>query len=329
MRNNIAILLTLTAVALVGVAPGWVGAQGNGRSKSKAAVPPPKWKERKGVVDAFFADARKELQGERPDFTKKPGSVGGASGADGGGSAGGGEAAAGGDGFGWSKLISPDTLESEIKTSATAIAELVKTPGKFKSNDYKPARKHYSVVAVMFGVIARYDGDVRWKDKAAGLRDGMAKAGVNCKVGTDQSFNEAKTRAEDLSGLVSGGKVSVPDSTDEPEWSAVADRPPLMQRMETAGHEHLKPWLANKGEFTAKKDQILREAEILAVMAHVIKDPSFEYADDGGYQEYADNLEKGCIEIIEACKAGDFDRASAGASAVTKACADCHSGFRG
>jgi hypothetical protein len=326
MRKVIAILLTLAAVGLLSIAPGWVGAQSNGRSKSKAAVPPPKWKERKGVVEAFFADARKELQGERPDFTKKPGSGGGPASA---GSEGGAAPAQGGDGFAWSKLISPDTIESEIKTSATAIAELVKTPGKFKSNDYKPARKHYSVVAVMFGVIARYDGDVRWKDKAAGLRDGMAKAGVNCKVGTDQSFNEAKTRSEDLTALVGGGKVSVPDSPDEPEWSAVSDRPPLMQRMETAGHEHLKPWLANKGEFTAKKDQVLREAEVLAVMAHVIKDPSFEFADDSGYQEYADNLEKGCIEIIEACKSDDYDRAAGGASAVTKACADCHSGFRG
>jgi hypothetical protein len=318
-------LLALSVAAVCLVMPAFVGAQDKGRGKSKAAVPPPKWEDRKGVLDAFFADARKELQGERPDFTKKPGSGD----AGGGGSTDGGEPAPGGDGFAWSKLISPDTLENEIKSSATAIAELVKTPGKFKSNDYKPARKHYSVVAVMFGVIARYDGDVRWKDKAAGLRDGMAKAGVNCKVGTDQSFNEAKTRSEDLTELVSGGKASVPDSTEEPVWSAVADRPPLMQRMEAAGHEHLKPWLANKGEFTAKKDQVLREAEILAVMAHVIKDPSYEFAEDSGYQEYADNLEKGCIEIIEACKSDDFDRASAGASAVVKACADCHSGFRG
>ena len=40
----------------------------------------------------------------------------------------------------------------------------------------------------MFGVIARYDGDVRWKDKAAGLRDGMAKAGVRPIVDIYSTF---------------------------------------------------------------------------------------------------------------------------------------------
>ena len=34
-----------------------------------------------------------------------------------------------------------------------------------------------STLAVVFAVIAQHEGDVRFKDKAAGLRDAMAKAG--------------------------------------------------------------------------------------------------------------------------------------------------------
>jgi hypothetical protein len=321
-------LLALTAIGLLAAAPAWVAAQGKSKPKGKPTVPPPKWTEKQGVVDSFFADARKELQGQRPDFGAAPGSSGGPSsgGTSGGGATGGG--ATGGDGFAWSKLISTDTLEGEIKSSTTALSSLVKTPGKFKASEYKPARKHYSVMAVLFGVIARYDGDVRWKDTAPAMRDAIAKAGVNCKVGTDQSFNEAKSRYEDLAQLMSGGKLDLPEPEDEPAWVAVSDRPPLMQRMEVAGHDRLRPWLATKSEFTAKKDQVLREAQILAVLAHVIQDPSFDYADDGGYQEYAQALEKGCTDIIEACQTDNFEKAAEGAAIVTRACTDCHSGFR-
>ena len=54
------------------------------------------------------------------------------------------------------------------------------------------ARDNFSLLAVLFAVIGQYDGEVRWQKDAANLRTLFGRAGFNCKVGTDNSFSEAK-----------------------------------------------------------------------------------------------------------------------------------------
>ena len=41
---------------------------------------------------------------------------------------------------------------------------------------------------MLFAVTAQYDGDARWKDIAAGLRDSFARAAANAKVGNDATY---------------------------------------------------------------------------------------------------------------------------------------------
>src|SRR6185369_12192887 len=102
------------------------------------------------------------------------------------------EPAAEGQGFAWSKLISPGTIEDEVKAQVMSTAAATNTPSEFKGGGNKTARNNYTDLALMFGVIAQYDGDVRWKKDAPGLRALYARVASNCKVGTDNSFKEAK-----------------------------------------------------------------------------------------------------------------------------------------
>jgi hypothetical protein len=168
----------------------------------------------------------------------------------------------------------------------------------------------------VFGVIAQYDGQVRWQKDAVGLRAVFARAGVNCKVGTDNSFKEAKLRGQDLAELVRGGNVPVATADAEAKWSDVSNRQPLMKRMELAQRERLGPWTANAGEFARNRDAIVREAQMLAMIAEVIKDQSYEYADDSTYRAYVDELQQHSLEIIEAAKSNDFPKAQAATSGV-------------
>ena len=111
-------------------------------------------------------------------------------------------------GFAWSKLISSETLEDEVKSLQKQVSENVTTPAKFKGGGFKAGRKQFTELALLFGIIAQYDADVRWKDKAIGVRDLMGRAGQNCKVGTDASFAEAKLRKDDLEQLVQGASIN-------------------------------------------------------------------------------------------------------------------------
>src|SRR5713226_2247197 len=75
---------------------------------------PPKWN--KTVSDVFFPDAREKLVGERPQFESIAG--GGDNGSSGTSPDGGGRSPeSGGATFAWSRLISPEVLEDEIKAT--------------------------------------------------------------------------------------------------------------------------------------------------------------------------------------------------------------------
>ena len=286
---------------------------------------PPKWSEE--VKGAFFADARKVL-GERPKFNPgaKPASTGGAStpmpmptGDD---------PAAGGV-FAWSKVVTPETLEDEIKAQKLLLDASVTTPGPFKGGGNRDARKQFSTLAVMFGIIAEYDGTVRWQKDATGIRDLLAQAGVSCKVGTDQSYNQAKLRLQELTDLVGGGTIAdLKPSEAAAQWDKVANRPPLMMRLEDAFDKRLKPWLANEGEFKSKSSEILAEAQILAALAEVIQRPGFEFADDESYLEHAKAMRQAASDIVDAVKLNSYEKANTAAGTISNSCTACHEGFR-
>ena len=125
------------------------------------------------------------------------------------------EAAAGGN---WSKLIDAETIETEIKRLSQQVGKDVTTPAPFKGGGYKDCRRDFSVLAALFAVSAEYDGDVRWKDVGRHFRDVFARAGHNCKVGTDQTYQEAAQRKQDLADLSRGSRPKTAAAERKADW---------------------------------------------------------------------------------------------------------------
>lgn len=277
------------------------------------------------VRDAFFADAREKLEGTRPDYAQAR--AGNAADAN--------AAALPKDtesraGDGWSKLIAAETIETEIKRLQKSVATTVTTPGPFKGGGYKACRRDFSLLALLFGVAAEYHGQVRWQDVAPGLRDQFARAAQNCKVGTDQTFRQATERNQELAELVAGARPQV--SKAEPRvanWADVADRVSLMQRLNTAHQERLTKWLANEREFRAHADDVVHEAQIIALIADVIHREAFEYWDDETYAGYAKELKQSATDVAAAAESGNYQQAQQAIGRTTKSCSDCHDGYRG
>jgi len=314
-------------VGLIGclAVSGGLSAARDGRSSSQAirrAKPPAAvWDQ--NTAKTFHDDAAAELEGERPNFTAAAqrqaasGSVqtNVASGA-----------AVGG--LKWSALVSEETLTDEIKDMKQVLLGAVGSQSDFKGGGYDKARESFSAVALAFGVIAAYDKEIRWKKDAETARDLFARVGSNCKVGTDQSFNESKLRVADLESLLDGiAPTARGDREEDFRWSQVAGRPALMSRLESADAT-LAAASASKADFDKAVERVLRDAEMVAVIGEVIQQADYEYFDDDTYRGYASTMRDAALRLRDAAQKKDYETARAALGALKKSCDSCHGDYR-
>ncbi len=326
------LLRPLVAAAIVAVILGqqWLSADDGGTRKRAL---PPKWDHR--VIDSFFSDAKSTLEGTRPDFGLggKGSAVAGPSSNPGGAttpnSGAPSDTADAGGAMSWSKLVTSDVLQDEIKSYQAAVQTDVKNPSEFKGNLFKHARDDFSMLALAFAVIVEYDGDVRWKAQALAARDLFGRASMNCKVATDQSFNEARTQAENLAALIRGDSIQAPAGADaKAAWAkVVANRPPLMHRLDAANNK-ISAATANPADFAKNLEAIDHEAQIMAIIAEAIQRDGYEFTDDNSYKGFAREMEKQALAVSAAAKSKNADQARLAAGAINKACSNCHGGFR-
>jgi hypothetical protein len=309
----------LLATVLVGL---WGAATGSiAEDKEPQGALPPKWPPE--VLETFFPDARDQLQGERPDYAAlAKREAGGTANA-----IGGSEAETAG-GFRWSELVRPETLEDEIKRLNQQLTEGVATQTDFLGGGHRACRREFSWLAVLFAVVGEYDGRVRWHEAAPMYRDLFARAGFNCKAGSDQSFQEARLRTQDLESIIRGDRIEGVEGPRSSAWPQVADRSELMRRIETAHEDRLDKWLASPSEFRANLSEIRHESELLALLAEVISREGYEFWDEDEYGGYADQVRTNAMAIAGAATAEDFDRAREAAANISRACSDCHDGYR-
>jgi len=319
VRSGLALSWILVPLlVLPGVSP---AAPSRSRASQRAIPPATKWD--KATAGNFFDDAFTTLDGPRPNFsapqTKPAAASGGASQPAEGGAAG---------GFKWSTLVSEDTLIDEIKDLKPFVAKTVSSPSDFKGGGYDKAREGFSAIALAFGVIAAYDGDIRWKKNAETARDLFARVGVNCKVGTDQSFAESKLRVADLEALLAGNSLNAKANRDEDFlWNQVAARPALMSRLEVAD-DVIGAAMAAKSDFLKQAAKLMHEVEIVAVIGEVIQQKNFEHHDNDTYRGYATTMRNAAVKAREATKKGDYDGARAAVGELKKSCDACHGEYR-
>jgi len=283
----------------------------------------PKWTQE--VRDAFFEDAREHLVGARRAGDELPSRT----------SAGlqgepidRAEAGADRDRV-WSRLIDEDTLAVEVKRGVAALRDPLVSAAKFKSGGYKQCRAELSVLAVLFRVIAEYDGEIRWQSDATLLQAALGRAAKNCKTATNQSYAEAAERKIDLEEVIRGQVLTGEPPKDDELWSAIVDRGPLMQRMERSLMERISPRLASASTFEKSIAEITHEAKVLAMLSETIDREAYEYWDDDSFREHADSLQKAASDLTRAAVERDYEATRRAAGQAGQACSVCHEGYRG
>ncbi len=80
-----------------------------------------------------------------------------------------------------------------------------------------------------------------------------------------------------------GDRPRLADSRGHVTWGEIADREPLMRRMEQAQRERLATWVARADRFRSNAAGIYHEAQIVAALAEVIRDEPYEDGADESY----------------------------------------------
>ena len=300
-------------------------AQTKAPKKVKRAQPP-----KFSQADNFYDDAFKEgLVGERPGNLGQAAAVAGPTNPAPGSTPAGGSGTGGVAGSGWAALISGATIEDEIKAFKLQVDQNVTTPSDFAGKGYKLARRDFSVLAMLFGIAGEYEGEVRWKNDAPAARDVFARTANNAKVGTQQVWQEAKQRKDELTDMIGGSSPFSGKSAEaKATWKDVCGRAPLMQHLESIWEPRLKPALADKGQFTGSADRVLRDAEMISAIGQVLAKEGMEDADSEEYVKFCNALRDGAKAIVEGVKSKNYDQASDGGAAIGKSCTECHENYR-
>ena len=232
-----------------------------------------------------------------------------------------------GGGGSWDKLITPASIEDEVKRIRLHYDTVVSTPASFNGGGYLEARLDLSVLATLFAVIADYGGEIRWKKDAPAARDLIARTAYNCKAGSTQVYNEAKLRKVDLEDLVSGGGISGRDAEAANDWSSIVDRSPLMEYLEILV-EKLEDSVRDEKTYKDQVDSIKRNAELLSVVGEVLVQEGMDEADDEDYTGLSDAMTEESTSVVKALGRDDYDAVRQGVAKIRQRCDSCHEQYR-
>lgn len=239
----------------------------------------------------------------------------------------GGNASAEESGGPWDKLISPVSLEDEIKRLKLHYDSVVDQPGPFKSGGYEEARLDLMMLSSLFAIISEYDGDVRFKEDAPAARDLLARTAFNLNSGSTQVFNEARARKDDLRDLLTGTGLRGSKSDDGNDWAAIADRSPLMEYAEQM-KEELRSATSSADDVKAEPGDVRRPAELLAVLGRILVQEGMDESDDEDYRKFSEAMTQAAKAVSRGIELNDYDAISKAVGDVSQSCDACHEQYR-
>jgi hypothetical protein len=321
-RTNQRIVVTfLFVLGIVSYCPTF--AQQTRRKPMRATAPSLAPQEFEGV---FFADVQKQLVGSAPSATSDlKANVDNGTGAPSNSTAS--NAASTGNNL-WKERISGQSIEDLVKEGKGRLDTIITTPSKFSGGSYKDARREFTLLAILFAAIEQYPEKIRWQASAALARGRFGRVAANTKIASTPTFNEAKLRMEDLATLLKGSSLTDSVPATELVWSDIADRVPSMQILEWAFREHLNRYVGSEAEFKSHSEDILKYAELIALVGETLHQPGMTDADDAEYKSWSTKMIQEATRMSEAVKLNNPTMAREAAGQLDQSCNACHNTFR-
>ena len=227
----------------------------------------------------------------------------------------------------WSTIISADALQAEVKNIRNNLNQKLKTVGRYNASLFEiPAQT--ATLATLAGIASSHSGEISWKERARYIRTIAATMHAE-KMQTGPKFQRPLLeKFEQIDEMLSG---SLPGGLDEPaaefEFSDLAEMPLVMKRMEIAFNK-MKTEAGSEDKFLENGDMIQHESAILGAMMKAVLSEGYGYSDDADFLGFAKRIQDSARRIGDSVVAGNFETYDAGLSAITKACAQCHTTYK-
>ena len=227
----------------------------------------------------------------------------------------------------WDDLIPAEAVEDEIKSLYIDMGKPLARIGSYKSGGHQELEQRFAWVAAMFGILAQHGEANRWKEIAAPAAAHFSAASREAQVNNLQAFHNAKSRYEDLGQLIRGEKVDF-DRTASLRWNEIIERPQLMQRLQQSYEQRLKRWAANQVEFEKNRLPLIHEAQIHAVLAEMIQQPSYAFSDDDDYLTHCNQLKTHAQRVSQAAQERNLEQVQQFLGELSKTCSRCHEAYK-
>ncbi len=303
--------ILLTPVFFLAMLPPAIGKEG-----SSPRARPPAWTQ--DVREAFFDDAREHLVGDRPstsDNAKQVATIP--------------EDLLLGKGQAWSALVDAETLVIEIKRATNRVANSVPRATEFKVEGYRLCQRDFRLLAIWFSVVREFDVEVRWQANAGAMGVYLRSVASQCQSGSDESLSVAREASEVLAELMRGQTPTLRSWANSATIEESDGLDAIMQRMKQATEKKIAIALDGAKEFRKARNDVAHEAQIVAVLAQVIRQEGFDYSEDETYLEYAQQLEKAAVALRQAVRNRDYAAAEQAHGQMKQSCANCHEDYRG
>ena len=227
----------------------------------------------------------------------------------------------------WASLISMATIDEEVKSIRNFLTENVQSVGTFNSSMLMIPPKA-AALGALSEIVKEHPETVSWKEDAKYIRD------LSKKINSAPLQRGAKDqkRVQELFEAISDTlNRSRPAGLEEPpetdSFAEVAEMRLLMMRMEDA-EKKLKTEAGTESAMGSKKDLILHEASMMAVMAKIVSMPGYGYGDDAKFTGYASDVVNASQAIKAAAEANDFAAYETALTKIATTCSNCHSDYK-
>lgn len=234
--------------------------------------------------------------------------------------------AASSGGSDWKSLISAEQVSDETKRIRNHLTASLQSQGTYNGN-MKDLQVDGAVIAALSLIMAEHAEDVSWKPNARYLREFGYQLNQAAMALGRESFSASQSASENIQAVLNGNLPA--DAGDPPAkvpYSERASRSGVMKRIEKAS-EWMRANINSESVFEKELDQIRQEAAVLAALAKLIADHSYESADEDDYENYAKNLKDGAVEAGSGAAEKSYSKFQSGMNKVQKACAECHANY--
>ena len=101
-----------------------------------------------------------------------------------------------------------------------------------------------------------------------------------------------------------------------------------MRILEDRSVKYLQQATASEAEFKKDPEKILHEAELVATMAHALKQEGMDDAGDEEYEAFLAQMRKGALDAVSAVKLNNAEQGRLAVGKIRQSCDACHELYR-